>query len=107
MKNMKIANVNGKKLSLVIWGKNKDGEDNVRVYLGIAVYEKNKLYLERDEDRVPILDEWLDRIKKTKDSEIKDILLGADYSLSLSIGNKPKDISPSEFIKLPIKWDNK
>ena len=101
---MNISKLNGKKLCLLLWGKDKNGEDDVRAFSGIAQSKDNVLLLKREDGDIPIQNEWFDRIKKINDAETKSILLDSDYSISLTIGNLPEDEDPLNLLKLPIQW---
>jgi hypothetical protein len=55
----------GKRLALIIWGKDLNGEDEVWVHAGTVQTSGSGLVLDRGEDasRVKLLPEWLPWIK--------------------------------------------
>lgn len=98
------ANTNGKKLALVLWGENKAGEDDVAVFTGILHWDGSHLFLNRENNEpIKILDEWMERIKIVTE-DIKDIVLGSEYIISLSVGNLPDCKGNSEYERIGLKW---
>jgi hypothetical protein len=55
----------GKRLALILWGKDRNGEDEVWVHAGTVQASASGLVLDRGDDasRVKLLPEWLPRIK--------------------------------------------
>lgn len=95
MKNMEL---DGKVLAVVLWGE-KDGEEEASVHTGTlrkagASYE---FFREEDGPSFNLEQKWLDRIKTVPD-ELKETLLNADVSLSLTVGQIPDDMDVSEFV---------
>ena len=88
----------GKRLALVIWGKDRDGEDEVWVHTGTVQASGSGFVLDRGEDKplVKLLPEWLSRIKPVND-EVRSTLNGAEICLSLTISPVPEGVDPSEF----------
>jgi hypothetical protein len=86
----------GKRLALIIWGKDRNGEDEVWVYAGTV--QASGLVLERGEDgsRVKLRPEWLSRITRVSD-DVRSTLRGAEICLSLTITPVPEGLDPSEF----------
>jgi len=79
-----------KKFALVLWAEDEQGEEDVAVFSGTLVKKGGLYFLERRTGQSPeIREEWLDRIMPVE-SELKEILMGCDYQLSLSVG-KAKD----------------
>jgi hypothetical protein len=91
-------NIVGKRLSLIIWGKDRNGEDEVWVHAGTVQASDSGLVLDRGDDapRVKLLPEWLPRIKPVSD-ELRPELLGAELCLSLTVEPIPEGADPSEF----------
>jgi len=59
------------------------------------MYKKGKL---------EIIKHWFSRIKKT-DKKISDIVESAEYTLSLKLGDIPKDIKDiGSYLKTGLKW---
>jgi hypothetical protein len=77
----------GKRLALVLWAKGENGEDDVAMCVG-EISKRNGRYLlvrESEQPPVEIRDEWLERIRQVP-GDLKEILEGADYQLSLRVG---------------------
>jgi hypothetical protein len=91
-------NIVGKRLSLIIWGKDRNGEDEVWVHAGTVRGSGSDLVLDRGDDapRVKLLPEWLPRIKPVSD-ELRVDLLEAEICLSLTISPVPEGMETSEF----------
>jgi hypothetical protein len=83
---------------LIIWGKDRNGEDEVWVHAGTVQASGSGLALDRGDDvqRVKLLPEWLPRIKPVSD-ELRADLLGAEICLTLTITHIPEGMDPSEF----------
>ncbi len=88
----------GKRLALIIWVKDRNGEDEVWVYAGTAQASGSGLVLDRGEDgsRVKLRPEWLSRITRVSD-DVRSTLRGAEICLSLTITPVPEGLDPSEF----------
>jgi hypothetical protein len=88
----------GKRLALIIWGKDRNGEDEVWVHAGTVQASGSGLVLDRGNDakRIRLLPEWLPRIKPVSD-ELRADLLGAEICLSLTVNPIPQGMDPSEF----------
>ena len=103
-KELKLNSLN-KKLALILWGEDANGEPEVAVFSGVLV-EKNKMYfLDReDEKNSAILKEWIPRITKVPE-DLKEILMDSEYQLSLLIGDI-EDTSAS-YESFGLKWPSK
>ena len=103
---MGYENALNKKLALVLWAKDKEGEDDVAVFPGVFTQVGGSYYLQREgEGNSPeIREEWLPRIKSVPD-ESRDVLMGCDYQLSLSVGNSEDVNEPLE--NFGLKWPTK
>ena len=90
-------NIVGKRLALVLWGKDRHGEDDVWVHTGTVRASGSGFVLDRGEDapQVKLLSEWLSRIKPVKD-EVRSIVCGAEVYVSLTIGAIPEGMDPSQ-----------
>jgi hypothetical protein len=96
------------KKSLAIIAVNVDSkeEDNVVVYSGIVNLKDEKIYFHRDGNDLFEITDWQDRIKIVS-QDVKEILLNCEYSLTLSIGDLPKDENPEEYNQTGLKWIDK
>jgi hypothetical protein len=99
-----LAEVDGKPFALLLCAETEDGENDWAVFPGIARVRDGTLFLERsgNDPDVEIRPEWHHLIRPVK-PEVRQILLGADYSLSLSVGNLPDDAGP-EYLSTGLKW---
>jgi hypothetical protein len=88
----------GKRLALVIWGKDRDGEDEVWVHTGTVQASDSGFVLDRGEDKplVKLLPEWLSRIKPVN-NEVQSTLCGAEICVSLTLSPIPEGMDPSLF----------
>jgi hypothetical protein len=82
-------------------------EDDEHVVFGgwTASVQEGKLLLRKmDEQMFQVLSEWIGKISKIEDEEVREILEGADYLLRLTVGSLPTDISDSEFLRTGLTW---
>src|ERR1700757_3507555 len=88
----------GKRLALILWGEDRNGEDEVWVHTGTVRASGSGFVLDRGEDKpqVKLLPEWLPRIKPVCD-ELRTTLLEAEICLSLTVAPVPEGMDPSEF----------
>ena len=95
----------GKKLAIIAWGEDEKDEDEAAVFTGLARWADGHLYLDREGNPpyFQIPDDVLDRIKPVSD-EVKDILLNAEYCISMLIGPLPDEADPGEYIQTGLKW---
>ncbi len=96
-------NIVGKRLALVIWGKDRNGEDEVWVHTGIVQASGSGFVLDRGENKplVKLLPEWLPPIKPVND-EVRSTLRGAEICRSLTIASVPEGMDPSEFADIGL-----
>jgi hypothetical protein len=91
-----------KTLALVLWAKDENGDDDVAVFPGTLIQEKDLYFLQRgDEARPEIRAEWLSRIKKVPD-DLKETLSNCEFQLSLTVGNTENETATLEAFGL--KW---
>jgi hypothetical protein len=101
MESMNPAKLDGKLLSL--WLTDQDGES--AVFSGIARWNGSTLVLERNSDSpLEIRPEWHDRIQFVANQEVREILLGSDYFLQLSVGDMAVEGTPEGFQQTGLKW---
>jgi hypothetical protein len=102
---MDMAHVHGKRLAMIAWGKKKDGSKDAAVFTGIASWDGSRLTMRREpvESSFVIPDEWLARLKPVE-AKLKDTLLGADYSFSVTVGDLAEGDDLSEFVKTGLTW---
>ena len=79
-------------LAIIAWGKDDKGQDDVAIVTGILTTSDDAFFLHRGSENLPfrIQGQWLDRIGEVQ-PENKDLLQGADFQLSLSVGNLADD----------------
>jgi hypothetical protein len=92
-----------KDVALIIW--NTEKEDDVHVYLGKIILEEDTFYFinEHRKWKVSLNSEQLERLKLVPE-DLKQILLQANYSLSVTIADLPDDNSDG-LIYTGINWD--
>jgi hypothetical protein len=88
----------GKRLALITWGRDRNGEDEVWVHTGTLQASGSEFVLHCGDEAAPVklLPEWLPRIKLVSD-ELRPDLLGAELYLSLTISPIPEGADPSQF----------
>jgi hypothetical protein len=92
----------GKSLAIILIGEDEDWS----VLRGIVRVEGDALLLDHNVSDQPFLIQsaWLSRIKPTP-ADLRDILMNADYFMSLSLGSLPEKSDLSEYestgLKLP------
>ena len=94
--------IHGKSISLVIW--NSEVKNDVRIYKGEIIQKENTFYFinQNEQWQVTLTYDMLGRLKEVPEN-LKDMLLSADFSLSLSIGGLP-DNSNEGFEPTGLKW---
>lgn len=86
---MNISDLKDKLVALIIW--NLEEEDDVHVYLGKVEMEDEQAYFINQEkgSKIAIDEEQLSRIKIVSE-EMKEVLLNADYALSMNMEDLPE-----------------
>jgi len=80
----------GQPFSVLLMGETAEGEDDWAVFSGALKQSPSGLFLDRGtKPPFEIRTEWIERIKPVG-SDVKDILLSAEYYLSLSVGPIPE-----------------
>jgi len=97
------ADVHGRRLAMVAWGKKPDGTDDVVVFTGTGRWEGGHLTMVREHSSFQILDEWLSRLKMV-DADLKSALLEADYCFDVTIGPLPDGADLMEYLETGLKW---
>jgi hypothetical protein len=93
-----------KQLALVIWGEDQNGEDEVWVHTGTVRMEESGLFLDRgpDKPQVKLLPEWLPRIEPVTE-EVRSILGGAEFCVSLTVSCIPESDDPSLYESIGVR----
>jgi len=91
-----------KKVALLVW--NTEKENDVHVYLGEIIKKEDDFYFVNAQEKWNFyLDlDKLERIKKVED-DVKEILLNADFGLSVSIASLPDKLG-EDFVPTGMKW---
>jgi len=99
------TDLDGRLIALLVIGQTEGGEDDGAAFTGILRFEAEQPYLDRGpgKQRVELEPEWLERIKPV-DAAIRQILIGADYYIPLSIGPVPEGEDESKFRSIGLKW---
>jgi hypothetical protein len=102
---MNFTELTGKKLAIVAIGESEKGETEGAVFTGLARWANGHLYLDRGRNQKSFQfpDDVLQRIKPVP-AEIADIILEAEYYITMSIGPLPNDANPKDYIETGLKW---
>jgi len=99
-----LASLDGRSFALLLWGKDEHAQDDVAIFAGVLRNESGALTMLRpDGSQVAILPEWHERIK-VPGSGIASIVRGAEYILSLSIGDLPESANTAALELLGLTW---
>jgi hypothetical protein len=103
-----LSNVNGRCLAMIAWGKTADGEKDVAVFSGIAVWDGSVLTMRREPETASfaIPAEWYARLRPVE-AGLKEMLLGADYCFSVSVGNLDEEDDSSGFRNTGLTWPSR
>jgi len=99
--------INNAPFAILVWYKQEGKEDKAKVYSGMATWNAAETAMEiyRDDPEKPSLvltGEQLERIQIVT-PKTKDILLGANYYISLTMQDLPDD-NTEGFNKVGLKW---
>jgi hypothetical protein len=99
------ADVHGRCLAMMVWGKKADGTDDVAVFTGTAEWDGQRLVMLRRHGEPPleVQGEWLDRLKPV-DPDLRSELLGAEYYFSVTIGPLPAGDDMSQYRETGLTW---
>lgn len=76
----------GMDVTLLLMGQDSAGEGDWAVFHSTIVPQQGRVLLECATGSLEFSDDWASRVRPTP-PEARDILLGADYFLPLSVGN--------------------
>jgi hypothetical protein len=109
---MDTESLDGHTIAVLLWieGESAESEEDVFVFNGVLYRENDVLYVDRGTDNPPfeIVSDWYSLIRELSNRETKAILNGADYMISLNVGQLPADTDPDDitFTGLNISsWD--
>jgi hypothetical protein len=99
------ADVHGKCLAMMAWGKKADGKDDVAVFTGTAEWDGSRLLIRRGHGDPPVevQDEWLARIEPV-DPSLRAELLGAEYCFHVTSGPLPRGEDMSAYRDTGLTW---
>ena len=99
---MNFEEIKDKTVCLIIW--NTEKADDMHVYLGKLFFSNNRYQFINQEKgwRVSLEEEDLSRLKPVTDT-LKETLLNADYSFTISRGSLP-DSDTDNFQSTGMKW---
>ena len=102
---MNVADLTGKKLALVAFSEDKEGETEAAVFTGIARWTNGHMYMDRGEGQKPfqVPDDILDRIEPVP-ANISDIVMGADFFVTTYIWPLPDDADAGQYEDTGLKW---
>ncbi|MGH9505311.1 MAG: hypothetical protein ACRD13_00165 [Terriglobales bacterium] len=95
----------GKRIALVVWGTKADCSDDVVVFTGIAQWREGCLTMLREPvgTAFPIPAGWLPRLRAV-DEALRETLLGAEFTISATIGNLSETESTAGIVRTCLKW---
>jgi hypothetical protein len=98
----------GKRIALLIAGKDENGGDDWAVFTGTAQLDQGRVVLLRDSgDPVEIEPEWLARVQPVPDGESRRILGEAEYLIPLAVGDIPEGTDSAGYRNTGLKWPEK
>lgn len=98
------ADVHGKRIAMVAWGRKPDGSDDVAVFTGIANWDGTHLIMVRQQGApFQVAGEWLDRLTIVE-PHLRQTLLDAEYFFSVTIGDLPEGATTKEYMKTGLVW---
>ena len=99
------TSLEGKVLALIATGTTETGEQETVVFTGTMRRVEGNLTFERGPNGMQfnIPSDWCDRIKVVV-PELSDILCGADYCVTLAVGNIKEGENISQFKLIGLKW---
>ena len=102
---MNPADIHGKRIAMVAWGEKPDGTDDVVVFAGTAEWDGARLIVNGGPDSFSfqVQDDWIGRLQPVA-PDLKETLLDAEYSFSVTIGPLPDGANLDEFVRTGIKW---
>jgi hypothetical protein len=97
--------LHGKRLAMIAWGKRIDGEDDVAVFSGIAIWDGDMLTVRREPETASFVvpAEWLARLRPVE-ADLKAMLVDAEYCFSVSVGSLDERDDSSGFQHTGLKW---
>lgn len=96
--------IDGRTLGVAFWQKDDKGQDDVIVASGKCILKNNQLFMLIDNlgIEIPILDNWIERIKRLEGLEIKKIFHESDYGLSLKVSDLSEGANSKLYKKLGL-----
>ena len=82
----------GERLALVLMGVDQAGEDDWAVFAGRISERDGSLFFDHERGSLELVPEWISRIRAA-DANIRSILLGAPYVLSLNVGHVSDEVA--------------
>jgi hypothetical protein len=101
---MNLSEIEDQSIALIIW--NRDKENDVHVYSGKLKYLNGTYAFVNEENgwKVSLNDEQLSRLKPVT-PDLKEMLLNADYALSLNMGELPEAGNKGGEENTGINWN--
>ena len=96
--------LDGRPFALLLMGEDEQGAEDWAVFGGIARWDGRELRVERSEQGPFVVSAaWLARVRPTTE-ETREILLGAEFYLPLSVGPLPPDADPADYLATGMRW---
>lgn len=90
-------------LAIIVVNIDTEDKDEVVVYTGEINIKGNKLFFNRYGKDIFEITQWQDRIKSVGE-EIKEVLSGCEYLITLTIGDLPENDKPETYMPTGLKW---
>ena len=102
---MELRDLHEHSFALLLMGTTVDGQDDWVVFAGTARVDGSGLRVDRGRDEAPfrVASEFMPRIRLTS-PEQREILLGAEFVLPLTVGALAEDVDPNEYLATGLKW---
>lgn len=102
---MELRDFDGRAFALLLMGTTPDGEDDWVVFSGTAQVDHDGLRVDRGSEAPAfhVAPHLVPRIRPTT-PEQREILLGAEFVLPLTVGALPDDADPNEYVATGLKW---
>ena len=102
---MDLREVDGRRLALLLFHEDEQGEEHWAVAAGAARWDGSALVLDLGPGRAPfeVPEDALPRVRPVPEAA-RDTLEGADFFVTLSVGTLEPDSDPADHVKTGLRW---